>query len=277
MKPYDPKLNPGKTLEETIQNFIEWIRMSNRNTTSVLRSVNEKLDDISKTEDNLKSLEASQVAGLEKIDQMFSSISQMTTQDNSQTEVAASYDKMQIAIESLSSLMKEMADSFKNYKETMESEFTLGMNRIESAILDVKSDILTINTQLAIPPKKMESFEGTEKNIKQELTKIRSQIICRTEQDKANILTIIDNLIGDMSEEFLEIAGLDLKKRLIEARTQVYEQTEGLAPRFRIMMDNFMGAINDETLYSSNALKPLLIEGISHIREIYQSAPVNPE
>ena len=25
MKVYDPELNPGKTLEETIQNFINWI------------------------------------------------------------------------------------------------------------------------------------------------------------------------------------------------------------------------------------------------------------
>ncbi|MHA2330294.1 MAG: hypothetical protein ACXACR_17375, partial [Candidatus Hodarchaeales archaeon] len=135
------------------------------------------------------------------------------------------------------------------------------------------SDIKLINSQLKIPLRKSEAAI-IEKNVKEELTKIRAQIVCRTEQDRANILAIIDTLIEDLSKEFLEISGLDLKKRLIETRTQVYEQTEGLAPRFRIMMDNFMGAINDEALYSSEALKPLLIEGINYIREIYQSAPI---
>ena len=67
MKVYDPELNPGKTLEETIQNFINWIRMSNRNTANVLKSVNEKLKDISQTEENLKALETSQLSGLDKI------------------------------------------------------------------------------------------------------------------------------------------------------------------------------------------------------------------
>ncbi|MHA1975903.1 MAG: hypothetical protein ACW98I_03250 [Candidatus Hodarchaeales archaeon] len=277
MKPYDPKLNPGKTLEETIQNFIEWTRMSNRNTTGVLRSVNEKLDEISKTEENLKALESSQVAGLEKIDQILTSLSQSSAQDSSQTETSDSYDKMKTAIESLNKQMTDISNSFKNYRETIESEFTQGMNKIESAILDVKSDILTINSQLAIPLKKIEYSSSVEKNIKQELTKIRSQIVCQTEVDKANILSIIDSLIKDITGELIEISGLDLKKRLIEARTQVYEQTEGLAPRFRIMMDNFMGAINDETLYPSSALTPLLIEGIKHIREIYHSAPINPQ
>jgi hypothetical protein len=155
----------------------------------------------------------------------------------------------------------------------MESEFTQGMNKIESAILDVKSDILVINSQLKISLKTTD-VGAIEKNVKEELAKIRKQIVCKTENDKAKILTIIDTLIGDLSIEHLEISGLDLKKRMIEARTQVYEQTQGLAPRFRIMMDNFMRAINDETMYSSDTIQLLLIKGILHIREIYQSAPI---
>ncbi|MHA2173327.1 MAG: hypothetical protein ACXABI_00735 [Candidatus Hodarchaeales archaeon] len=274
MKPYDPVLNPGKSLEETIQNFIDWSRMTNRNTASVLKSVNEKLLDISKTEENLKTLEASQLAGLDKIEKMMKSISQSTPQNNSQNETSDSYHELQQAINSLRGQMKEITDSITNYQETMESELTHGLNKIESAILDVKSDIVLINSQLKVPFKTIKSSSGIEKNIKQELTKIREQIVCKTEQDKAQILTIIDKLIEDISREMIEISGLDLKKRLIEARTQVYDQTEGLAPRFRKMMDNHMGAINDETLYSSVTLEPLLIEGIRYIREIYQNAPV---
>ncbi|PWI46699.1 hypothetical protein CEE45_15545 [Candidatus Heimdallarchaeota archaeon B3_Heim] len=274
MRVYDPELNPGKTLEETIQNFINWIRMSNRNTANVLKSVNEKLQDISKTEENLKTLETSQLAGLDKIDKMLTSISQITQQNNSQDEATDSNREMQLAINSLTSQMKDITGFITNFQENMESEFTQGMNKIEGAILDVKSDISLINSQLKIPLATNESSGGVEKNIKQELTKIRKQIICKTEQDKASVLTIIDTLIEELSREILEISGLDLKKRLIKARTQVYEQTEGLAPRFRKMMDNHMEAINDETLYSAVALAPLLIEGIRHIREIYASAPV---
>ncbi len=274
MKVYDPELNPGKTLEETIQNFINWIRMSNRNTANVLKSVNEKLQDISKTEENLKTLEASQLTELDKIDKMLTSISQITQQNNSQDETTDSIRELQFMINSLSTQMKDITSFITNFQEIMESEFTQGMNKIEGDILDVKSDIALINSQLKIPLETISPSGGGEKDIKQELTKIRKQINCKTEQDKASILAIIDGLIEDLSREMIEISGLDLKKRLIQARTQVYEQTEGLAPRFRKMMDNHMDTINDGTLYSAVALAPLLIEGIRHIREIYASAPV---
>ncbi len=274
MKPYDPKLNPGKSLEETINNFIEWIRMSNRNTTSVLRSVNEKLDDLSTTEANLKSLEVSQIAGLEKIENLLGSISQITDDTDSPNGQSDSISEMHDAIVLLTSQLKEISKSFANYQETINSQFTQGMNTIEKAILVIKSDISVINSQLEIPIRKSEPSSVSERTIQQELSKIRSQIVCLSEQDKANILTIIDNLISDLSTDLLEISGLDLKMRLVEARTQVYEQTEGLAPRFRIMIDNFMGVVNEDTLYSKDSLKPLLIEGLQHIREVYHSAPV---
>ncbi|MHA1995154.1 MAG: Sas10/Utp3/C1D family protein [Candidatus Hodarchaeales archaeon] len=273
MKPYDPKMNPGKSLEETIQNFIEWIRMSNRNTTSVLRSVNEKLEDISNTEENLKAFEASQAAGLDKINIMLKSLSQITDQNNNQGVAADFNEELKHTLESLTNQVEGISNSFRDFQETIESDFTQGMNKIESAILDVKSDILVINSQLKISLKTTD-VGAIEKNVKEELAKIRKQIVCKTENDKAKILTIIDTLIGDLSIEHLEISGLDLKKRMIEARTQVYEQTQGLAPRFRIMMDNFMRAINDETMYSSDTIQLLLIKGILHIREIYQSAPI---
>ena len=274
MKVYDPELNPGKTLEETIQNFINWIRMSNRNTANVLKSVNEKLQDMSKTEENLKTLEASQLTELDKMDKMLTSISQITQQNNSQDETTDSIRELQFTINSLTTQMKDITSFITNFQEIMESEFTQGMNKIEGAILDVKSDIALINSQLKIPLETISPSGSGEKDIKQELTKIRKQIICKTEQDKASILAIIDGLIEDLSREMIEISGLDLKKRLIQTRTQVYEQTEGLAPRFRKMMDNHIDTINDGTLYSAVALAPLLIEGIRHIREIYASAPV---
>ena len=274
MKVYDPELNPGKTLEETVQNFINWIRMSNRNTANVLKSVNEKLQDMSKTEENLKTLEASQLTELDKMDKMLTSISQITQQNNSQDETTDSIRELQFTINSLTTQMKDITSFITNFQEIMESEFTQGMNKIEGAILDVKSDIALINSQLKIPLETISPSGSGEKDIKQELTKIRKQIICKTEQDKASILAIIDGLIEDLSREMIEISGLDLKKRLIQTRTQVYEQTEGLAPRFRKMMDNHIDTINDGTLYSAVALAPLLIEGIRHIREIYASAPV---
>jgi K+/H+ antiporter YhaU regulatory subunit KhtT len=65
-KPYDPKLNPNKSLEQTIENFIAWIRTSNRGTASVLKNISDKLLDISKTEQSLKDLESSQIANLNK-------------------------------------------------------------------------------------------------------------------------------------------------------------------------------------------------------------------
>ncbi len=273
MKPYDPKLNPGKTIEETIENFIEWIRMSNRNTSSVLRSVNEKLDDLSKTEENLKALENAQVARLEKIDQLMVTVTQLP-QDKLENESSDSLGDLHEAISSLTNEVRNISKSISKYQEYFESQLTHGMNTLEGTILNLQTAIQEINSELRIPNKEIEAPVISERTIQQELSKIRSQIICPSEDDKSKILTIINTLIDDLSGDIVEITGLNLKKRLIDARTQVYEQTEGLAPRFRIMIDNFMGVIRDGTIYSRSALDHLLIEGLKNIYEIYQSAPV---
>jgi hypothetical protein len=148
------------------------------------------------------------------------------------------------------------------------------MNKIEGAILDIKSDIVTIYTQLKIKREEAKTTTLNEKSIQEEFTKIREQIICKTEQDKATIIKSIDDLITHLTEEVIEISGIELKQELIKARTGVYEKKEGLAPRFRKMMDNLSEAINDESLYSSTTLDLILVEGLRYIREIYHSAPV---
>ncbi|MHA1444269.1 MAG: hypothetical protein ACTSR4_05910, partial [Candidatus Hodarchaeales archaeon] len=86
MKPYDPKLNPNKSLEETIENFIAWIRTSNRGTASVLKNINDKLLDISKTEESLKKLETSQVDNLKQISDLLTTVSDLSSKENIQEE-----------------------------------------------------------------------------------------------------------------------------------------------------------------------------------------------
>ncbi len=272
MKPYDPKLNPNKSLEETIENFIAWIRTSNRGTASVLKNINDKLLDISKTEESLKKLETSQVESLKQISNLLTTVSDLSSNENIQEESTDFQNEIQVSLNTITNQLKQLTDSIKDNQEEMQSEITLSMNRVEGVILDIKSDITTINSQLKI--KKTETTAFSDRNIQQELTKIREQIICKTEQDKATILQIIDDLISYLANELVEISGIDVKKQLVNARTRVYEKTEGLAPRFRKMMDNLIEAINDDTLYSSENLELLLIEGLRYIREIYSSAPI---
>lgn len=272
MKPYDPKLNPNKSLEETIENFIAWIRTSNRGTASVLKNINDKLLDISKTEESLKKLETSQVESLKQISNLLTTVSDLSSNENIQEESTDFQNEIQVSLNTITNQLKQLTDSIKDNQEEMQSEITLSMNRVEGVILDIKSDITTINSQLKI--KKTETTAFSDRNIQQELTKIREQIICKTEQDKATILQIIDDLISYLANELVEISGIDVKKQLVNARTRVYEKTEGLAPRFRKMMDNLIEAINDDTLYSSQNLELLLIDGLRYIREIYSSAPI---
>ena len=300
-KPYDPKLNPNKSLEQTIENFIAWIRTSNRGTASVLKNISDKLLDISKTEESLKDLESSQIANLKQINELLTKVSDLSSKDNTQNESSDFQQEIQSSLDDITSQMKQLADSVNVNKEKMQfqssfeavtsqltqladsinvnqeemqSEITFGMNRIEGDILEIKSDIIAINSQLQIKSKKDETTPTSDKSIQQELSRIREQIICKTEQDKATILQIIDGLISNLVGE-VEISGIELKKQLVTARTLVYERTEGLAPRFRKMMDNLASAISEETLYSSASLELVLIEGLQFIREIYSSAPVS--
>ncbi len=300
-KPYDPKLNPGKTLEETIENFIAWIRTSNRGTASVLRNISDKLLDISKTEENLKDLESSQIESLKQVNELLVKVSDLSSKDNTQKESTDSQQEIQHSLNAITSQLKQLdnqintnkeetplkdsfdaitsqlrqlADTISINQEEIQSEITSGMNRLEGDILDIKSDILAINSQLQIKHEKDETTPTSDKSIQQELAKIREQIICKTEQDKAKILQIIDDLISYLATGLIDISGLEIKKRLVFARSQVYEQTEGLAPRFRKMIDNQINLIRDETLYSSVNLELVLVEGLRFIREIYSSAPV---
>jgi hypothetical protein len=211
---------------------------------------------------------------LKKIEELLASYSQSSAQNSSGDVQSLSKAELQEAVVTLANQLNSLSESIKTYQNTIESQLTHGMNTLERTIIDIKSDINNINSQLKISTKNVITPESTGKTIQEELSKIRSQIICPTEEDKEKISEIVNLLIKDLSEEYIEILGLDLKKRLIEARTQVYEQTEGLAPRFRIMMDNFMGIISDETIYTKTVLDHLLIEGLRHISEIYQSAPV---
>ncbi|MHA1944818.1 MAG: hypothetical protein ACW97W_01850 [Candidatus Hodarchaeales archaeon] len=274
MKPYDPKLNPNKTLEENIENLIAWIRSSNRGTASILKNISDKLQDISSTEYNLKMLENTIEGTLKQINTALDTVSEQTGKDLNKNDSTEFQTRVETSFNSLKGQIKHLDDSIKAIHEEIRSDITSSMNKLEWDILAVKSDIATINSQLQISSQKVESVDTKEKNIQQELTKIREQIICKTEQDKATILQIIDDLISHLANEAVEISGLDLKKQLVSARTQVYEKTEGLAPRFRKMMDNLMETINDETLYSRTTLEFMLVEGLRYIREIYQSAPV---
>ncbi len=273
MAAFDPELNPGKTLEETLNNFITWIRNSNRGTASLLRSINDKLGDISKREENLKSLEASQIKLMDQINKVIDNSTTTSDQSDSQGDIADFNKEFRLLVVGVINQLKDLAKSTVTTQEIIEMEFTHSMDKIEGAVLDIKSDIMLINSQLKIPPKKVES-KPIRRDVKRGIERIQQQIICKTEQDKATVLKIIDEMIANLLDVKVEISGLDVKKRLIMARTQVYDQTEGLAPRFRKMMDNLMEAINDQSLYSSGTLEPLLIEGIRHIREIYHSAPV---
>ncbi|MHA2032924.1 MAG: hypothetical protein ACW99Q_26450 [Candidatus Kariarchaeaceae archaeon] len=274
MKPYDPKLNPNKSLEENIENLIAWIRSSNRGTASVLKNITDKLRDISSTEQNLKSLENTIEETLNQIKIALESFSEQTGEDPTENDSTEFQADVENSFDSIKGQIKHLDDSVREIHEEIRSDITSSMNRLEWDILAMKSDIATINSQLRISSQKVESVDTKEKNIQQELTKIREQIICKTEQDKATILQIIDSLILHLAHEVVEISGLDLKKQLVSARTQVYEKTEGLAPRFRKMMDNLMETINDDTLYSPTTLDFILVEGLRFIREIYHSAPV---
>ena len=274
MKPYDPKLHPDKTLEENIANLIAWIRTSNRGTASVLKNISDRLLDISKTEESLKSLETSQVETLNQINDLLEKVSEISAKNSTNEESTDFQNILQNSLDSINKQMGLLTDSIKKNHEDVQSEITSSLNKLEMEILDMKSDIISINSQLKISSQKKEAASSGDKTVQQELTKIREQIICKTEQDKAIVLQIIDTLISYLTDDVVEISGIDLKKRLVEARTHVYEKTEGLAPRFRKMMDNLMEAINDETLYSPATLDLLLVEGLRYIREIYHSAPV---
>ena len=274
MKPYDPKLHPDKTLEENIANLIAWIRTSNRGTASVLKNISDRLLDISKTEESLKSLETSQVETLNQINDLLEKVSEISAKNSTNEESTDFQNILQNSLDSINKQMGLLTDSIKKNHEDVQSEITSSLNKLEMEILDMKSDIISINSQPKISSQKKEAASSGDKTVQQELTKIREQIICKTEQDKAIVLQIIDTLISYLTDDVVEISGIDLKKRLVEARTHVYEKTEGLAPRFRKMMDNLMEAINDETLYSPATLDLLLVEGLRYIREIYHSAPV---
>ena len=277
MDKYDPELNPGKTLEETMNNFIAWIRDSNRGQMSLLRNISDRYSDISKTEENLKLLEKSQTEVVNQPKIILESLNTSSEKGDSQDDFIGFTEEVRLAVDSasttLTKMFKELTESVLAHQEAMESEYTQSMNKIEEAILDIKSDIVLINSQLKVPPKKTEVKPVT-RDFNLELARIQQQITCKTEQDKATILEIINNLINDLSNIKVEFSGLEVKKRLISARMQVYDRTEGLAPRFRKMMDNLMGVINEESSYSSGTLDPLIIEGIRNIREIYHSAPV---
>jgi chromosome segregation ATPase len=274
MKPYDPKLHPNKSLEENIENLIAWIRSSNRGTASVLKNITDKLRDISSTEENLKSLENTIEGTLDQIKIVLESLSEQTGEDSNKNDSSEYQADVEKTFDSIKGQIKHLDDSIRETHEEIRSDITSSMNKLEWDILAMKSDIGTINSQLQISSHKAESVDTSERNIQQELTKIREQIICKTEQDKATILQIIDSLILHLAHEVVEISGLDLKKQLVNARTQVYEKTEGLAPRFRKMMDSLMETINDDTLYSQTTLEFMLVEGLRYIREIYHSAPV---
>ena len=86
MKPYDPKLHPDKTLEENIANLIAWIRTSNRGTASVLKNISDRLLDISKTEESLKSLETSQVETLNQINDLLEKVSEISAKNSTNEE-----------------------------------------------------------------------------------------------------------------------------------------------------------------------------------------------
>jgi DNA repair ATPase RecN len=86
MKPYDPKLNPNKSLEETIENFIAWIRTSNRGTASVLKNVSDKLMDISNTEEDLKTLQTSQIEAMTQINKLLTKVTNLSNMDQGQSE-----------------------------------------------------------------------------------------------------------------------------------------------------------------------------------------------
>ncbi|MHA2318527.1 MAG: hypothetical protein ACXAC6_12325, partial [Candidatus Hodarchaeales archaeon] len=86
MKPYDPKLNPNKTLEENIENLIAWIRSSNRGTASILKNISDKLRDISSTEQNLKSLENTIEETLNQIKIALESFSEQTGEDPTEND-----------------------------------------------------------------------------------------------------------------------------------------------------------------------------------------------
>ena len=174
-KPYDPKINPNKTLEETIENFIAWIRTSNRGTASVLRNISDKLLDISKTEENLKTLEISQGESLQQIKELLTAVSSLSSKDSDQNE--STEHEIQNSLNVITSQLKQLADSKKTNQEEMQSEITLSMNRLEGVILDIKSDIITINSQLHIQSEKVERTAIGDRNIQEELTKIRQQIV----------------------------------------------------------------------------------------------------
>jgi len=194
-KPYDPKLNPGKSLEETIENFIAWIRTSNRGTAGVLKNINDKLLDISKTEQNLKALESSQVESLKQINELLTKVSDVSSDGQSQSEPTDFQNEIKDSLGTIENQLRQLNDSIKLNQEEIESEITLSMNRLEGAILDVKSDIVTINSRLQIERKKPEPTTASDQNIQYDMTKIREQIVCKTEQDKETILQIIDELI----------------------------------------------------------------------------------
>jgi len=273
MKPYDPKLNPNKSLEETIENFIAWIRTSNRGTASVLKNINDKLLDISKTEESLKKLETSQIESLNQISSLLASVSDLSSEESTEEQSTDFQTEIQNSLTTITNQLNRLNDSIEKNQEEMQSALTFGMNRLDGDILDIKSDILTVSSQLQIKRKKDDVTIRVDKSIQKELAKIREQIICKTEQDKETILQIIDDLISNLTG-VIEISGIELKKQLVIARSQVYEKTEGLAPRFRKMMDNLALAISEDTIYSSASLESVLIEGLRFIREIYSSAPV---
>ena len=274
MKPYDPKLNPNKSLEETIENFIAWIRTSNRGTASVLKSVSDKLLDISTLEENLKTLETSQLEAMSQISELLTKVTEISNVDQNQSEPTDFQDQVKNSLAHINNQVKQQTESIAKIQDELLSEFTQSMNKIEGSILDIKSDIVTINTQLKITRNEPKPSSFGEKTVQDELTKIREKIVCKSEQDKATIVQILDDLIIHLGQEIIEISGIELKQELIKARTLVYEKTEGLAPRFRKMMDNLTEVINDETLYSSASLELILVEGLRYIREIYHSAPV---
>ncbi|MHA1543167.1 MAG: TM1812 family CRISPR-associated protein [Candidatus Hodarchaeales archaeon] len=250
MKPYDPKLHPDKTLEENIANLIAWIRTSNRGTASVLKNISDRLLDISKTEESLKSLETSQVETLNQINDLLEKVTEISVKNSTHEESTDFQNILQNSLDSINKQIRLLTDSIKKNHEDVQSEITSSLNKLEMEILDMKSDIISINSQLKISSQKKEAASSGDKTVQQELAK------------------------SYLTDDVVEISGIDLKKRLVEARTHVYEKTEGLAPRFRKMMDNLMGTINDNTLYSRTTLELLLVEGLRYIREIYHNAPI---